>query len=674
MKKTALLLTWISLLLITGIACKAVTEITSDTDTPPFSPPTPLLPSPVQPGKSNPNEPVFVSGDIPYTSPFFLNTITAPFVLLEDQAGFIQRDKEFEFSLLGQAIGPVEIQEDQSLTYSLALPSVPQGTMTDLDNDEINDAGVQVFAVGYWSNTWGGPFLEERDGSGWSNAYVSTRTDPENDNEIIGGTLIVWAPDSDQGFPTGFGEDGLLFTADDPVGSLPAGYSIVNLDQAPFEISKQPMPEINLIEGDVAVNNYSELSYTEAFEALFEKVSREYPFTQEKGLDWDRIYQQISPQIVQADNKEDFYLALREFAFSIPDAHVSISFDAQIFYEERGGGFGLILKELSDGRIIVSEVLNGGAADQAGILPGAEIVRWDGKPIAEAVSAQVPNFGPYSTDHHKRLEQVSFLTRVPPNSRVEVEYIAPGGTNAEQVELDAEVEYDSLFNSIPPLSEDEISLPVTSEILDDTGIGYIKINTFSDDYSLLASSWEHIIKDVLDNEVPALILDLRNNSGGSGSLAMDFAGYFFDEEIPLYDGYYYDEDSGEFEADKVPTKITPAPILYEGPIAVLVSPYCVSACEGFAYALSQEGRATIIGNFPTSGAFGEVGRGQYDMPEDISMQFPTGRPQTPSAELLIEGTGVIPDTTVPVTQEDVLSNADSVLQTAIDQLLNDIGR
>ncbi len=40
-----------------------------------------------------------------------------------------------------------------------------------------------------------------------------------NEDEIIGGTLIVWSPDENQKFPTDFGIDGKLFTQDDPVGS-----------------------------------------------------------------------------------------------------------------------------------------------------------------------------------------------------------------------------------------------------------------------------------------------------------------------------------------------------------------------------------------------------------------------------------------------------------------------
>lgn len=86
--------------------------------------------------------------------------------------------------------------------------------------------------------------------------------------------------------------------------------------------------------------------------------------------------------------------------------------------------------------------------------------------------------------------------------------------------------------------------------------------------------------------------------------------------------------------------------------------------------LSLKDDATIIGHFPTSGAFGEVGRGQYDLPADLSMQFPTGRSETLEGNLLLEGTGVIPEITVPVTEDSALGRVDAVLEAAIKALLN----
>ena len=58
------------------------------------------------------------------------------------------------------------------------------------------------------------------------------------------------------------------------------------------------------------------------------------------------------------------------------------------------------------------------------------------------------------------------------------------------------------------------------------------------------------------------------------------------------------------------------------------------------------------------------------MPGDLSLQFPTGRPETPGGELLIEGIGVVPDILVPVTEESVLGSTDDVLQAAIQALFD----
>lgn len=666
------------LLIMLVLACQAITTgpLTSDgtatikpTET---TTPSPLPPIPVMPGEENPDEPVFITGDIPYTSPFFINTISEPFILLEDQAGFVARDHEFQFPLRGQSIGPVEVHDDDSLTYSLALPAIPQGTQLDVDNNGENDSGVQIFAVAYWSNTWGGPFLEERDGGGWSNAYASTITDPERDDEIKGGLLIVWAPDDQQSFPSAFGEDELLFTEDDPTTSIPAGYSIVDLNQDPFHVYKESRPNITLIEGEGAVNDFSEMSYSAAFDSMFEKASREYPFTKDKRIDWDALYDEFSPRVSDANTENDFFRAVRDFTYAIPDAHVGVSFNSEVFYSESGGSFGLVLAELSDGRVIVTQVLPDTPGEKAGIKVGAEILTWDDHPVSEAISQVISYFGPYSSVHHERLEQVVFLTRVPPDTRIPVTFQNPGESDAEEVTMKAEIEYDSLFKSIPSLNEDELVLSIQGEVMDEFGLGYIRITTFSDDYNLMARLWEHYIEGLIDNEVPGLIIDIRTNSGGSAGMVQDFAGYFFDKEISLYRSYYYNDLIGDFEETDYPARIEPAPLLYDGPIAVLVSPYCVSACEGFAYSLTQDNRSIVVGHQPTAGAFGEVGRGQYKLPGDYSLQFPTGRPETMDNKLLIEGVGVVPDIIVPVTEDSALGKVDTVLFAAIEALLEQI--
>ena len=137
------------------------------------------LPTPMQaqtppaPITNDEGGPVLLTGKVTYTNPFFTIGVAAPLIVLEDQAGFIDRDPGFIIPPESQTLGQITSDFlDSPFTYSLALPIEPQGTQRDVDQDQTEDAGVMVFAVAYWNNKFGDPFLEERDlfGGGWSTA------------------------------------------------------------------------------------------------------------------------------------------------------------------------------------------------------------------------------------------------------------------------------------------------------------------------------------------------------------------------------------------------------------------------------------------------------------------------------------------------------------------------
>ena len=110
---------------------------------------------------------VRISGSVTYTSPYFTLGVAQPLVILEDQAGFVDRNEHFLMPVESQTIGQITSDFFTSpFTYSVALPIEPQGSYRDVDNDDTEDQGVQVFAIAYWDNTFGDPFLEER-GSVW---------------------------------------------------------------------------------------------------------------------------------------------------------------------------------------------------------------------------------------------------------------------------------------------------------------------------------------------------------------------------------------------------------------------------------------------------------------------------------------------------------------------------
>ncbi len=622
--------------------------------------------------------PVSITGVVTYTNPFFTLGVASPVIILEDQAGFVDRNEHFLMPVESQALAQITSDFFESpFSYSLALPIEPQGSLRDVDQDGEENSGIQVFAPAYWTNTWGDPFLEERDlhGGGWSTAYASTRIseDADTEREIVGGKFLIYAPDDQQGFPNGFGEDGLLFTEDDPIVQVPQGYTIVGLDTEPFTFDRARHQIIDLIEPEgAALDDYSELSYAEAFDALIEQLRNEYAFTEYKGLDWDAIHADLRPDFEAADDDSDpeaFRVALRDLAWSIPDGHVNGPWIQDEFSFMNANGIGLAIDELEDGRFIVTYVLENGPADQAGIEIGAELIAFDGIPTSEAVDNTIGWTGPYSTEHNRRLGKTVFVTRFPVVvENVEVTFANPNA-GEQTVTVATEFEQDSLFAALEQSIPTGFELPLEYELLEDSNLGYVQIFSFSDNEQLSIQLWERMIRELNENGVPGLVIDMRMNGGGSGFLADQMAAYFFDEEHSLGNSGAYDDDRGEFYFDDRGENffyLPPEDLRYHGDVTVIVGPDCASACEFFSYDMTIADRAEIIGHYPTAGLGGSIRR--VLMPEDEYFTFTGGRAVDGEGNIHIEGIGVVPDIDVPVTEEALLGDGDVLLETAVSYL------
>lgn len=621
--------------------------------------------------------PVAITGVLNYTAPFFTLGVAAPVIILEDEAGFVDRDENYIMPVASQTLGQITSDFYTSpFSYSLALPLEPQGAWRDVDHDTDAETGVQVFAIAYWTNTFGDPFLEERDlgGGGWSTAYASTivSDNPEKEREIVGGWLLVYTLDDQQGFPNGFGDDGLLFTEDDPLITLPAGYTLVNLDTTPFTFDRSRHPHINLIEPEgAALVDYSDLSYTDAFNALVDQLSHEYAFTDYKGIDWEALQAEFQPFFATADETHDADLyrrTLRDFAWSIPDGHISGPFLQDEFVFNVVGGLGMAVRELDDGRVIANYILDDGPAAAAGIEVGAEILALNGTDIGTAIDETVTYTGPFSTEHVRRLNQLIFVTRFPLNTKVTITYQNPESTAAQTAALTAVFEQDSLYFALGDLIPTGFELPLEYKLLN-SGYAYVQIYSFSDNALLTVQLWERLMHNLQDEDVPGLIIDMRQNGGGSGSLASAMAAYFFQEPLPLGTISFYDKDREEFYADPDSTQkfiLPPEELRYDGKVVVIVGPNCASACEFFSYYLTLQDRAVIVGHYPTAGLGGSID--QVAMPAGETFTFTQGRAMDAEGVIHIEGKGVVPTVRVPVTTASVLGTEDVLLETAVSQL------
>lgn len=617
-------------------------------------------------------QPVAIRGSFEFSNDIILTYYVEHAVALVDLYGFVQRDEEWEMPVSSQTLGFLEMNEDEMKGYfTLQLPARPTAIQVDVDQDGKDEPGVQVFSVAYFPNQTGGPYSEGDDRSlGWPAYLTSAKTDSENDDEIIGGKLVIWAPDDAQSFPSGFGDDGLLFTTDDPTMPVPQGYSVVDLDQKPFALIRDEEPELTLYEpDDAAIKDFSALSYQDAFERMFEIVRKEYAFNGVAGKqpDWDSLYAQLSPRIAEASASKDaekFYLAMRDFSLAFKDGHVGLNggeIERVIIGEEIAGGYGFALRELDDGQIIVVYVLENSPAAEAGMNAGAVVTGFNDQPIDEAVRAVRPITAPHSTDFGLRYEQVRFLTRAPIGTEATVTFTNPAD-KPQTVELKAISERDTLSVTSSFQGYDPNALPVEHFVIP-ADLGYVKINSNYDDLNLIIRLFERALKTFAANEVEAIIIDLRQNSGGA---PLGLAGFLTDQDIVLGQLEYYSEKTGKFEPEGLPDKITPSENQFRfDKMILLVDQACASACELEAYGFSQVPGMTVVGQYPTAGVEAEVARGQFKLPEGMSIQIPTGRFVLPDGSIFLEGQGVIPDERIPITRDFVLMSGDPVLSYAV---------
>jgi C-terminal processing protease CtpA/Prc len=627
--------------------------------------------------------PALITGSMGYTDPLFAEGISQPIVILEDQTGFVTRNRSYEFPLSSQVLGRFTTDFfSPPVRYVLNLPIVPSGPYNDVDQDGEDDPGVQIYAVAMWDNTWGDPYLDRRDmfGGGWSGnqATIILDPNPEARGEVIGGTYLVFTESDGQGFPSGFGDDGRLFTEDDPIVTLPAGWTTVSLDSDPFTFDRSREQELDLIEAEGAeLTDYSALSFVDAFDAMLAELRDRYAYTELKSIDWDALEAEFRPRFEQATDDDDFdaYLfALRDFTWSIPDVHVGFSTDGTTVLDEdfainTEGGFGMALLEVDDGSVQVSFVLPGSPADEAGIEVGAVVTEYNGQPIDEAISAVQPYSAPFSNPEAERYQQVRYLTRTPVGTEAEVTFENPDGETGT-VTLTSVAERESFsFSSVRAGFEQPIN-PVNYRILDN-GLGYIQVTTFFDKSLFTIQLWERGLGTMIDLGLPGIILDMRHNGGGSGWLANNMAGYFFSEDTEFGFTESFNEATGEFfrEPDYVDRFFVPEEALqYTGEVVVLVGPDCVSACEFFTDVLQRLDRATVYGQYPTEGGGGAID--YFLLPGGIFYQYTATRELDLEGNVRLEGTGVVPDVDVPVL---VGQTGDPVLDAAVSDLSAQLG-
>jgi carboxyl-terminal processing protease len=238
-------------------------------------------------------------------------------------------------------------------------------------------------------------------------------------------------------------------------------------------------------------------------------------------------------------------------------------------------GIGATLRD-DDGFIRVVRVIPGGAAARQGQLEADDIILKVAEGTAEPVEITNTRLrDAVSLIRGKKGTEVRLTLRKPDGRRLIVPIIR------DVVEIEESFVQGTLIEGV-----------------NGARIGYVKIPSFYRDHSgkTERNSTDDTRAELVrlkEQGISGLILDLRNNGGGSLTDAVSVTGLFIDGGPVVQ----VRDSSGTIRAMRDDNKN----VAYDGPMIVLVNRFSASASEILAGALQDYGRALIVGDEHTHG-------------------------------------------------------------------------
>lgn len=513
---------------------------------------------------------------------------------------------------------------------------------------------------------------------GWSWANTSILT-AHGTHEVTGGRILVWAPDGKQVFPTDFGADGKLFTADDPLGPLAAGWTAIDLGEHPFVQERSAVAKVDIQPDELAPDDLSQLTPTQSFDRLVEILRARYPFADAIPLDWGALHAKFRPEFEAAERsgeKADYWLALNHFLIALHNwSYFAVFPYVDVFAPLVLGATGLHAELSDDGKVIVAKVDPGQPAARAGISAGAEIVAWDGKPATQALD-QTLQFFTESSPQNILLQKEQNFGRVPVGTTVHVEYRNPGADTTAATDLTAvEIPNEDVGKSTHCYHAADICAPLKPPVWVErlpSNIAVLHVGYFATDvqgHRSIVDSWEQALRNLGNSDVKGLIIDLRNAGWlDSGTMPVYMAGSFFKKSFPLADITSVDANGHNLTVGTI--AVNPAPVQWDRPVALLVDGWCKGTCELFVQALKHRPDVTIVGRTPTGGSLANtmesvlLPTGNFVLVVDQAYHDPV------THEIIAEGKGFEPTLRVPKTAETIVENvATDLVRNAAEQAL-----
>lgn len=374
------------------------------------------------------------------------------------------------------------------------------------------------------------------------------------------------------------------------------------------------------------------------------------------GLDWQAVHDQLLPAEGKARTMEEARAPMIAMLERLKQTHFNIV-PADVYGEMKGnakddesadtgiGSPGIDLRVI-DGKAFVVGVAPDSPASAAGVRPGWEIVKVDGKELAAGLEKIARKEAGSTLLDITLVRAVEARLDGEIGTQVKVEFRDGNDRHIERT-LDRVTPRGTLahLGNLPPMHFWVEGKKVRPDV------GYLRFNLFFEPETLMGAVTK-IMKEC--DGCRGFIIDLRGNPGGIGGLAMGLAGWFMDHSGTELGTMYLRNGNFRFA-------VFARPNAFRGPLAILVDGCSGSTSEIFAGGMQDLKRARIFGTHTAGAALPSVferlpnGDGfQYAIANYISEG---GKP--------LEGHGVTPDEEVKLTRRALLDGHDPVLDSAV---------